>query len=130
MATRFARACAAVAAMTVMVAIIPPAGATHRPEEYCSESGDVCTSTRRVEGVRKFRLTMAERYFERYRLCVKGPDGSRSCERFRVERQGQLWGDEVRWRRHFPDEGPGAYTVVWRHGGERLGDKLGFHVRN
>ncbi|MFN2588815.1 MAG: hypothetical protein ABR613_11960 [Actinomycetota bacterium] len=119
-----------VALATAAVLLAPlPATAGHRPQEYCSESGDVCQSTRRVDGVRKLRITLAAKYFKRYRLCVKAPDGSTTCKRFRIQKQGAQFGDSVRWRKHFPDAGEGAYTVTWRSGGSRVGARLGFHVK-
>lgn len=121
-----------ITAVTVsLIAVAAPgAGAHHRPNLYCSESGDLCQSTRKVDGVRKLSLLMAEEYFEHYRLCVFGPTGERSCKRFAVgDAGGDYYGHELSWRRHFPHQGPGAYTVVWRAMGERVGRKLGFHVR-
>lgn len=113
----------------VLTAPIAPGHAHHRPNFYCSESGDVCQSTRKVEGVRKLSLVMAEEYFERYRLCVTGPTRDRSCKRFTVgDAGGDYYGGEVRWRSHFPHQGRGAYTVVWRVNGDRIGRRLGFHV--
>jgi hypothetical protein len=71
------------------------------------------------------------KYFSRYRLCVTGPDGLRSCKTFRMrETPSGFYEGKVKWRRHFPDSGPGPYTVVWKHtSGGRIGMKLGFHVR-
>jgi hypothetical protein len=104
-----------------------PAGASHRPQSACSESGDVCQSTRKVDGVRKLRITLAAEYFTRYRLCVKAPDGSNTCKGFRIEEQGSQYGDSVTWRKHFPNAGAGEYTVTWKSGGSRIGRRLGFH---
>ena len=105
-----------------------PALAHHRPNSYCSASGDVCTSTRKVDGKRTLAIGLQERYFNKYRLYVKAPDGSRAWREFRIERMGEGWGDAVRWRRHFPNKGPGAYTVRWRFmNGDPIGPRLGFH---
>ena len=105
-----------------------PAQADHRPQEGCSESGDICQSTKRVDGVRKLRITLQSKYFERYKLCVKAPDGATTCKRFRIRKSGEQFGSSVRWRKHFPHAGEGAYTVTWRTGGNRIGLRLGFHV--
>lgn len=120
-----------VAAMAVALvgALVPAARAGHRPQEYCSESGDVCQSTKRVDGVRKLTITLAAKYFSRYKLCVKAPDDATTCKRFKIRDQGNVYGSSVRWRKHFPDAGEGAYTVTWRNGGARVGARLGFHKK-
>ncbi len=118
---------AAVAGAVVFASL--PAHANHRPQNYCSESGDVCQSTKRIDGVRKLRITLAAKYFDRYKLCVNAPDDSTTCKRFRIRKQGSAYGSSVRWRKHFPNEGEGGYTVTWRNGGSRIGARLGFHVR-
>ncbi len=118
-----------VAAVTgLLVVPSPGAHANHRPQNYCSESGDVCQSTKKVDGVRKLRITLAAKYFNRYKLCVKAPDDSTICKRFKIRKQGSAYGSSVRWRKHFPHAGDGAYTVTWRTGGNRIGARLGFHV--
>ena len=117
---------AALTAALVVTAM--PAQADHRPEEYCSESGDVCLSSNRIDGVRKLRIALGAKYFDNYKLCVTGPNGDKTCKRFEIEKfKGGVYGDKVRWSKHFPNEGSGAYDVVWRQGGSKLGDKLGFH---
>lgn len=113
----------------LVAGLVPAAQAGHRPQTYCSESGDVCQSTKRENGVRKLRITLAAKYFNRYRLCVKAPDDSTTCKGFRIEKSGDVYGDVVRWRKHFPDAGEGAYTVTWRSGGSRVGARLGFHKK-
>lgn len=119
----------AVSAIAAAVLLSPlPAQADHRPQEYCSESGDVCQSVRRDDGVRKLKIVLAEKYFSRYKLCVKAPDDSRTCKAFRIQEQGEQYGDSVRWRKHFPDAGEGAYSVTWKSGGARVGARLGFHI--
>lgn len=105
-----------------------PAGAGHLPQSHCSASGDVCKSVKKVDGVRKLKITLQSDYFDRYKLCVKAPDDSTTCKRFRIRESGSAFGSTVRWRKHFPHEGEGAYTVTWRTGGGRIGRRLGFHV--
>jgi hypothetical protein len=116
-----------VAALTV-VAFVPSAKADHKPKSYCSESGDVCISSRRVNGVVRLNIGLAAKYFNRYRLCVVAPDESRDCIKRRITDQGSSYGDSVKWAKHFPDKGEGAYKAIWRQGGNRLGKVLGFHV--
>lgn len=118
----------AAAAAAVLLATAAPAGAGHRPQSYCSESGDVCQSTKKVDGVRKLRITLAAKYFKRFNLCVKAPDDTTTCKRFRIRDQGKVYGRAVRWSKHFPNAGEGAYTVTWRSRGSRVGARLGFHV--
>jgi hypothetical protein len=103
------------------------ASANHRPNTYCSDSGDICQSTAKVEGVRKLQITLAAKYFDHYKLCVVAPDDSRTCHGYDIQKRGDFFGDVVRWDTNFPDEGPGAYTVIWKTGGDRVGHKLGFH---
>jgi hypothetical protein len=117
--------------LAVALAVVQtnPARAHHRPNTYCSETGDICQSAAKVDGIRKFRLTLAAKYFDRYDLCVIGPGDSKTCKTFRVKKQGSFYGDTVRWDTNFPDEGSGAYDVVWKMtSGDRFGKKLGFHV--
>ncbi|MGZ8580901.1 MAG: hypothetical protein ACXWW9_06420 [Actinomycetota bacterium] len=107
---------------------VAPASAQHLPSEACSPSGDVCRSVRKVDGVRRLRIFLAAEYFERYRLCVTGPDDTASCHTYRIRDLGATFGSSIAWRANFPFEGPGAYTVVWRFiGGGRIGRALGFH---
>ena len=122
------RAMVVTTTIALLCVLIPPSGASHRPTRFCSESGDVCLSTRRVEGVRKLSISLAAEYFEKFRLCVKGPGGSRSCKTFTIRDTGPGFGRSVRWRRHFPNKGPGAYNVTWRQlNGDLIGRRMGFH---
>ena len=105
-----------------------PAVANHRPNSACSESGDVCISAKKDNGVRKLKITLGAKYFNRYKLCVTTPDDERTCKRFKIGKTGGVYGDSVRWDTHFPDGGSGAYDAVWRQGGNKLGgETLGFH---
>ena len=115
---------------SVLSAVPVTASAHHRPTVYCSRSGDLCQSTRKVDGVRVLRITLAARYFRRYELCVTDPDDDRSCATFRIHKRGSVFGSSVRWKRHFPRSGPGAYDVRWRMlpDRQRVGRTLGFHV--
>lgn len=116
-----------VTAVAIALPILP-AGASHRPQSKCSASGDVCQSVRKVDGVRKLKITLQSDYFERYRLCVKNPDGATTCKGFRISESGEQFGDTVRWRKHFPHGGEGAYNVTWKVDGGRVGSRLGFHI--
>ena len=112
-----------------LVAVSPLAQGHHRRNFYCSSSGDLCHSARKVDGVRKLGLLLAARYFRVFHLCVTDPDGFESCVPLRVRSHDDgTFGRDVRWRRHFPPGGPGTYTVRWMVGDERVGRVLGFHV--
>jgi hypothetical protein len=121
-----------VALVALLILVVPaqPAAADHRPASYCSATGDLCQSVTRVNGALTLRITLAAEYFSRYRLCVIGSGASITCRIFRIRDQNGVYGSSVRWRRNFPDEGRGAYDVVWRSlpGGSRIGRILGFHV--
>jgi hypothetical protein len=108
-----------------------PATAAHRPNADCSETGDICQSTTKIDGVRRLRIATAANYFDRYKLCVKPPDGTATCETFNMhERSSGIWVGSVRWAQQFPRRGPGAYSVTWKFtSGDRIGRTLGFHVR-
>ena len=107
-----------------------PAQAHHRPNFYCSDSGDICQSTRKVDGVHKLGLLLAAKYFRVFHICVTDPDGYQSCVPFHVRRHDDgTFGRDVRWRKHFPYGGKGAYTVRWVTKAGRVGKVLGFHVR-
>lgn len=121
---------ATVAAVALVVSVAPRAMAHHRPNLNCSESGDLCQSTRKVDAVRKLRIALAARYFTTFHLCVRDPDGYRICAPFRIrERADGTFARSVRWRQHFPSAGPGAYTVSWWVGDQCIGRRPGFHVR-
>ena len=115
---------------SVLIALTPPpADAHHRSNLYCSGSGDLCQSARKVDGVRKVGLLLAAKYFRVFHVCVTDPDGFESCVPFRVRNHGDgTFGRDVQWRRHFPPAGPGGYTVRWVVDGGRIGKTLGFHV--
>lgn len=116
--------------LTVLLLALPRAAeAHHRPNTYCSPTGDICQSTRKVDGIRWLRMGLFAKYFDRYRLCVRAPDDSRACRRFEIRAQGEFFGSSVRWGRHFPIKGPGAYVVTWWTAGHRVGHILGFHRR-
>jgi hypothetical protein len=116
--------------LTIAVFALPlRADAHHRPNTYCSPSGDICQNTRLVDGIRKLRISLFAKYFDRYRLCVLAPDDTRACRSFEIRDQGATFGSSVRWARFFPNKGAGAYTVVWRTGGHQVGMRLGFHRR-
>jgi hypothetical protein len=108
------------------------ASAVYQPKRYiaryCSPTGDLCYGIFRSGGI-VFQITTIERYFARYRVCVRAPNGSRRCRTAPINRQGRVWGSHVRWPRIFGDHGPGVYRVTWSQGGTRLGPTLRFRRR-
>jgi hypothetical protein len=95
-----------------------------RLPSYCSPSGDVCYGIFKVSGTHSFRLTLAARYFSRYRICVKPVGRAATCKSFPVK-TGAQWGGKVSWERNFP-HAAGRYRVSWRQGTTRLGPVLSF----
>ena len=91
----------------------------------CLDDGATCASIKRDGREAILRLATYARggdfvpvslwdFAGRYDICVRAPDGSRTCKRFRwsVEPAG-LIALRVRWSRHFPDRGRGVYRVRW-----------------
>lgn len=77
--------------LTVSLLALPGlAEAHHRPTNYCSPTGDICQSTTKVDGIRWLRISLFAKYFNRYKLCVKAPDGSRSVAASISELKGRL----------------------------------------
>ncbi len=116
------------ASFLFLALVAVPAPAKHRPSSYCSQSGDYCIQTYKKDGVRKFEIRMAAKYFNRYTLCVFAPDETKACREFRIRDRGKVYGDVVAWKSFFPNKGPGAYDVRWKTADGPLGRRLGFHV--
>lgn len=101
------------------------AGEQARDPSYCSPSGDVCYGIFRARPVYNLRLTLAAKYFSRYRICVRPLGRAATCKSFPVKKTGLQWGGMVRWQRNFPHT-PGRYRLTWRLGPNRLGPPLNF----
>ena len=114
--------------IAALLAIATPASAAPeaRVASYCSPSGDVCYGIFDDRGVIRFQLTLAAKYFSRYRLCVRPPRGATTCRSFPVKRVGSQFGGAVRWERNFPSRGVGRYRVTWKQGTRALGPALIF----
>jgi hypothetical protein len=114
------------ATAALVTALILPAGASAR-SSYCSTSGDICYG--RVPGSSpvKLRISLAAKYFSRYRLCITGPHGERDCKRFRVHRTiNGLYRSTVSWPKNFPYRGKGTYKARWYAQGTALGPAISF----
>lgn len=118
----------ALACGTLALASAATAAPDRRIASYCSPSGDVCYGIFSDPGnVTRFQLTLAARYFGRYRICVKPPSGAATCKSFPVKKTGRVFGGAVKWDRNFPtNRGPGRYRVTWLLGTQRLGPALFF----
>lgn len=106
-----------------------PAGASPSEQalpKYCSKSGDLCYGIFRKAGVVSFRLTLAAKYFPRYRLCVRKLGKARVCKTFLVRKTGSQWGGNVNFAKNFP-HARGTYRVTWwQVSMNRLGPALTF----
>jgi hypothetical protein len=123
--------------LLIAAALVAAATARAQPDQfspriasYCSPSGDVCYGIFNDPAGRyiRFQLTLAARYFGRYRICVRPPRGATLCKSFPVRRIGSTYGGSVRWQRQFPNRGNGTYRVTWRHGTGALGPTLRFRL--
>ena len=95
---------------------------------YCSPSGDVCYGVFQKAGNYQFKLTLAAKYFGRYRICVLPLGQTKTCKSFPVKKTGAQWGGTVIWQRNFPVRGPRRYKVSWLQGTHRLGPVLSFNL--
>ena len=118
--------CGALAIALTTGAAAAPAQSPQRIASYCSPSGDLCHGIFEDQRFVRFHLTLAARYFGRYRVCVRPPRGATLCKSFPVRRMGVTYGGVVRWQRQFPNRGNGVYRVTWRLGARALGPTLRF----
>ena len=99
-----------------------------RVKAYCSGTGDVCYGIFRTNGQYRFKLTLAAKYFSRYRVCVTPLGQKATCKSFPVKKTGAQWGGTVIWQKNYPVSGPRGYRVAWRQGAQRLGPPLTFYL--
>jgi hypothetical protein len=112
-----------------LVAVAPgTAGEQTRVKSYCSKTGDLCYGIFKVSGQYRFQLTLAAKYFSRYRICVTPLGQKATCKSFPVKKTGAAWGGKVVWQRNYPVRGPRGYRVSWRQGTHRLGPALTFYL--
>ncbi len=120
---RLLLAATCLAAVACSTATASPDG---RIASRCSASGDVCYGVFDDRGMIRFQLTLAAKYFTRYRICVRPPRGATTCRSFPVKRVGSQFGGAVKWNLNFPYRGLGRYRVTWRQGAQALGPALLF----
>jgi len=119
-------ALAAAVAVALLAAV--PAGASQhtRVKSYCSPTGDLCYGIFKNGSTYSFQLTLAAKYFQRYRVCVRPLGEQGICKSFPVRKTGPGFGGTVIWQRNYPVRGPRGYRVTWRRGTHRLGPSLTF----
>jgi hypothetical protein len=117
----------AVALVLAVLLTVAAAASSAFRDNYCSPTGDYCTSAERSGGAVKLRLSTFS-FSGRYRLCVKPTRRAATCKTFPLRRQKGQWVSNVTWYKNFPNQGTGLYTVTWRYGGVRLGPPLTFAV--
>ncbi len=117
----------AAASVALALAMLPSAAGAR--SSYCSPTGDYCTSVHRTGGDVLLRIATFS-FRGTYRLCVRAPDGSATCKRFRLLRgRAGIYSSSKGWSRHFPNRGPGVYRVRWQKFGKDLGPRLSFRRR-
>jgi hypothetical protein len=112
----------------VLLAGLAASSSASAASNYCSPSGDYCTSTARVGGAVMLRLTTFS-FSGPIRICVTDPTSKRVCKRFPLRKRSGTWQASVRWHRHFPNAGRGRYRVAFFLGSTRLGPVLDFRIR-
>jgi hypothetical protein len=111
-------------AVVLGAAALAPAAAAKTT--YCSPTGDYCTSAAKVTGVRYLRVTSFA-FTGRVKICVRPRKGPPACHSFRLTKSGAgTYAISIRWRRHYPDRGPGTYRVSFFLGTQQLGPVLTF----
>jgi len=97
------------------------------PNSYCGD--EYCQYAK--ENGKGIRYIMFRSFVHRGKVnvCVRAPDGKRSCvnDRFRDGNDDGTFVTRLRWSTNFPNKGAGDYTVRWRQDEERTGKILGFH---
>jgi hypothetical protein len=119
------RVCVLVVVLGSLLALpATPASAVRR---HCSVTGDVCYGAFGTGTTVRLRITLAANFFRRYTLCVRPPDGARTCHRFRTRRVAHgLFQSTVRWSKRFPYSGPGRYRATWNGGNGAFRPRITF----
>ena len=77
-----------------------------RVKAYCSGTGDVCYGIFRTNSQYRFKLTLAAKYFSRYRVCVTPLGQKATCKSFPVKKTGAQWGGTVDLAEELPRARP------------------------
>jgi len=104
--------------LVLLAGILMPttALAHHRPNRHCSESGDVCAGTMKYRNCGDYGSGWPLNTSPGIVCESRAPDGTRSCKSLRIRKTGSTYGDSVRWRRNFPDNGP----ALTKYAGEQV----------
>ena len=95
------------ALIAALVAVAPSAAADQtRVKSYCSPSGDVCYGIFKTGSVYSFRLTLAKKYFSRYRVCVRPLGQQVKCKSFPVKKIRRELGRNRRLAAQLPRQRP------------------------
>ncbi|MDP9491430.1 MAG: hypothetical protein M3P42_04405 [Actinomycetota bacterium] len=114
--------------LAVGFAALALTGSAMAATNYCSPTGDYCTSTAREGGAVFLRLSTFS-FIGPIRICVIDPKSKRVCRTFKLTKRGAMWQVKVRWHRNYPNTGPGRYRVAFFLGATRLGPVLDFRIR-
>lgn len=94
-------------------------------DNYCSPSGDFCTSVEKQDETIKLRIATFS-FRGDFDLCVKPDRSEKECREFGLHERGDLYARSVNWARKF-EPGPGRFSATWHVGGKRIGPPLHFH---
>jgi hypothetical protein len=114
--------------IVIGLAAFAVAGSAGAASNYCSPTGDYCTSTQRLDGAVFLRLATFS-FSGTLRICVTDSKAKRVCRAFQLRKRGAMWRVAVRWHRNYPNTGPGRYRVAFFLGATRLGPVLDFRIR-
>jgi hypothetical protein len=115
--------------LVAFIVAMTPVGAhaNHKKNSWCSKSGDYCTSTQKVNDKRKLQLRSFV-HTGKVKICVTDPNDSKVCKKAKLRKNDHdIYVGSKNWYEVFPDGGHGAYDVVFRWRGTKLGPTLGFH---
>lgn len=114
--------------LVVVLAAFALAASATAATNYCSPTGDYCTSTAREGGAVFLRLSTFS-FIGPIKICVTDPKAKRVCRTFQLRKRGAMWQVKVRWHRNYANTGPGRYRVAFFLGRTRLGPVLDFRIR-
>ena len=118
-----------VCSLALCAGLAAAAVAGHRPNSYCGD--EYCEYAKKNGKGIRYIVFRSFAHRGKVKVCVRAPDGTRSCvtDRFTDANHDGAFVTRLRWSTNFPNKGAGDYTVRWRQDGERIGKILGFHKR-